>query len=145
MNLEVKVAADRQCVAGLAHRSQALPRVDAVGLPSQPGTTHVGVEVGAPLGFAVDEEVVPVQDGVVTAAEHPAAANRHQRRPTRRDDVESLVGAAAVARSAEFADVAAGPMGTLDREDMVVIGEPAVAGGDTGGGGCDEGREKKER
>jgi hypothetical protein len=145
MNLEVKVAADRQRVAGLAHLSHPLPRVDAVALPNQPWPGHVGVEVGALLGFAVDEEVVAVQDRVVSTAQHPAVADGHQRRATRGDDVEALVSATTAARDTKLADVAAGPVGTPDGKDVVVVGEPAVAGGDTGGGGRGEGCEKKER
>ena len=91
---------------------------------------HVGVEVAAVLAFAVDQQVVAVEDRVVAGAQHPAVAHRDQRRAAGGDDVEALVGAAAAARRAEFADRAAGPVRALDREDVAVEGDAAVAAGD---------------
>jgi hypothetical protein len=54
------------------------------------------------------------------------------------------VAAAAAARGAEFADRAAAAVRALDREDVVVIGEGAVAGGETGRSGGGKRREEEE-
>jgi hypothetical protein len=74
-----------------------------------------------------------------------AAPHRYQRCIAGGDDVEALVGAAAAARGAEFADRAAGSVRALDREDVVVVGGGAVAAGDAADSGCGEGREEEER
>jgi hypothetical protein len=98
----------------------------------------VGVEVAAVLAFAVDQQVVAVENRVVAAAQDAAAPDRDQRRVAGGDDVEALVTAAAAARDAEFADVAARPVWALDREDVVVVRDGAVTagrGGGRGGGG----------
>jgi hypothetical protein len=86
----------------------------------------VGVEVGAALAFAVDQQVVAVEDRVIAAAQHLAVADRYQRRATGSDDVKALVGAAAAAGGAEFADRTAGAVRALDREDVAVEGEATV-------------------
>jgi hypothetical protein len=98
----------------------------------------------------VDHDVIAVEDRVVAGAQDAAAADRHQLGPTGGDDVETLVGAAAVAAGAEFADRAAGSVRALDGEDVAVVGDAAVATGDPGrrrcrqnGGEKDEG--EKER
>jgi len=83
------------------------------------------VAVTAPLPFPVDQEIVAVEDWVIAAAQNLAAAHRHQRRAASGDDVEALVGAPAAARRTELADVAAGPVRALDRENVVVVGEAA--------------------
>jgi hypothetical protein len=70
----------------------------------------VGVEVAAALAFAVDQQVVAVEDRVVAGPEDAAVADRDQRRLAGGDDVEALVGAAAVAAGAELADRAADAM-----------------------------------
>jgi hypothetical protein len=94
----------------------------------------MGIEVGAILAFAVDQEVVAVEDWVIARLQDLAVADRDQRRVAGGDDVEALVGATAAARSAEFADRAAGAVRALDREDVAEIGDGAVIGGDTGRG-----------
>ena len=65
---------------------------------------QVRVEVAAALAFAVDQQVVAVEDRVVAGAPDPAAAHRDQRRPAGGDDVKALVGAPAAARRPELAD-----------------------------------------
>ena len=144
VDLEVEVAADRDCVAGLPHRTDSLSRPDSVALLDQGRAGHMGVEVGAILGFAVDQQVVAVEDWVVAGAQDAAVAYRYQRRVAGGDDVEALVAAAAAAWGAEFADVAARAVGALDREDVVVVGDSAVAGGDASRGRCGEGREEEK-
>jgi hypothetical protein len=104
----------------------------------------VGVEVAAVLGFAVDQQVVAVEDWVVAAAQDAAAPDRYQGRVAGSNDIEALVGPTAAAGGAEFADVAAGAVGALDREDVVVIGDGAVAGGGASRGRCGEGREEEK-
>jgi hypothetical protein len=144
VDLEVKVTTDGDRVAGLPHLADTLTGVDTLAGVNQGRSRHVGVEVGALLAFAVDQQVVAVEDRVVAGMEDNAGSDRDKRRAAGGDDVEALVGAAAAARSAELADVAAGAVRTLDGEDVVVIGEAAVAGGDLGVGGCGEGREEEE-
>jgi hypothetical protein len=132
VDLEMEVAADRDRVAGLPHGADSLACVDAIASLDQGRTGHVGVEVAAVLAFAVDQQVVAVEDRVVAGSQDAAVTNRDQRRVAGGDDVEAFVGAATVARGAEFADRAARAVRALDREDVVVIGDGAVAGGEVG-------------
>ena len=132
VDLEVEVAADRDRVAGLPHGADPLSCPDPLALVDQGRAGHVGVEVAAVLAFAVDQQVVAVEDRVVAAAQDAAVADGHQRRVAGGDDIEALVSAAAAAGGAEFADVAAGAVRALDREDVVVIGDGAVTGRDAG-------------
>jgi hypothetical protein len=106
---------------------------------------HVGVEVAAPLAFAVDQQVVAVEDRVVAAAQDATIADGDQWRVAGGDDVEALVATTAAARGAEFADRAAGAVRALDRKDVVVVGDGAVAGRDAGRSRGDEGREGEEK
>jgi hypothetical protein len=122
----MQVAADGDRVAGLPHRADALSRIDALTAADQSWSRHVGIEVGAILAFAVDQQVVAVEDRVIVAAQDPAVSHRDQRRVAGGDDVKALVGAAAAARGAEFADRAAGAVGALDREDVAVVSDAAV-------------------
>ena len=126
VDLEMQVAADRDRIAGLSHRADSLAGVDTLAAVDQRRPWHVGVEVGAVLAFAVDQQVVAVEDRVVAAAQDLAVAYRDQGRAASGDDVEALVGAAAAARGAEFADWAAGAVRALDGEDVAVEGEAAV-------------------
>jgi hypothetical protein len=96
------------------------------------------------LAFAVDQQVVAVEDRVVAGAQDAAVADRDQRRAAAGDDVEPFVGAPAGAGSAVGADVAAGPVRALDREDVAVVGDAAVAAGDPGRGGRGESREESQ-
>jgi hypothetical protein len=132
VDLEVEVAADRDRVAGLPHRSDALAGVDALAAVNQGRSRHVGVEVGAVLAFAVDQQVVAVEDRVIAGSQDPAVADRDQRCAAGGDDVEAFMGAAAAARGAEFADWAAAAVGALDREEVAEIGDAAIGGGDMG-------------
>jgi hypothetical protein len=83
VDLEVEVTADRDRVAGLPHRADALARVDAVSAMNQGWPGHVGVEVGAVLAFTVNQQVVAVEDRVVAGAQHLAAPHGHERRAAR--------------------------------------------------------------
>lgn len=132
MDLEVQVAADRDRVAGLPHRADALAGEDALAAVDQGRAGHVGVEVGAVLAFAVNQQVVAIEDWVIASAQDCAAADRDQGSAAGGDDVEALVGAPAAAGGAEFTDRAAGAVRTLDWEDVVEIGDAAVGGGDPG-------------
>jgi hypothetical protein len=144
VDLEVEVAADGDRVAGLPHRADALADVDALATVDQSWARHVGVEVGAVLAFAVDQQVVAVEDRVVARLQHLSVSYGYKGRAAGGDDVEALMGAAAAAGRPEFADVATGTVRAVDREDVVVVGEAAVAGDDAGVGRCDEGREKEK-
>jgi hypothetical protein len=104
----------------------------------------VGVEVAAPLAFAVDQQVVAVEDRVVGSAENAAVGDRDQRGLAGGDDVEALVGAAAVAGGAELPDRAAGPVRALDREDVAVVRSPADRAGDASRGRRGQSEEKDE-
>jgi hypothetical protein len=144
VDLEVEVAADRDRVACLPHRAYALAGPDAVSLLDQGRTGHVGVEVAAILAFAVDQQVVAVEDRVVADAQDPPVGDGDQLGPAGGDDVEALVGAAAVARDAEFADGAADAVRALDRKDVAVVGDAAVAADDARRGRGGQGEEKDE-
>ncbi len=127
VDLEVQMAADRDRVAGLPHRADALAGVDAPAAVDQGRAGHVGVEVGAILAFAVDQQVVAVEDRVIAGLQNPAAADGYQRRAAGGDDVKALVGAAAAAGGAELAaDRTAGAVRALDGEDVAVEDETAV-------------------
>jgi len=142
-DLEVEVAADRDRVAGLPHRADSLAGVNALAAVDQGRPGHVGVEVGAILAFAVDQQVVAVEDRVIAGPQNHAIADRRQRGVAGGDDVEALVGAAATAGGAEFADRTAAAVGALDREDVTVEGEAAVGRcKEVGGGRCGESREE---
>jgi hypothetical protein len=134
VDLEVQVAADRDRVAGLPHRSDSLAGVDALAAVDQGRPGHVGVEVAAVLTFAVDQQVVAIEDRVIACPQDLAAADRDQGRAAGSDYVEAFVGAATAPRGTEFADRAAGAVGALDREDVVEIGDAAVGGGNPGRG-----------
>ena len=138
------MATDRDRVAGLPHRADSLACPDPLALVDQGRAGHVGVEVAAVLAFAVDQQVVAVEDRVVAAAQDAAVADGDQRRVAGGDDVEALVGAAAAARGAELADRAAGAVRPLDREDVVVVGDGAVASGEAGRCGSGKRREEEE-
>jgi hypothetical protein len=146
VDLEVEVAADRDRIAGLADGADALALPDAVAPVECGWAGQVSVEVAALLAFAVDQQVVAVEDRVIAGLEHAAIGDRDQRRLAGGDDVEALVGAAAAAGGAEFSYVAAGAVRALDREDVVVVGGAAV-------GRCEEvsrcrggqGREEEKR
>jgi hypothetical protein len=144
VDLEVEVAANRYRVAGLADGADPLPLPDPLALVDQGRARHVGVKVAAVLPFAVDQQVVAVEDRVVAGPEDAAVADRDQLGAAGGDDVEALVGAAAAARSAELADVATGPVRPLDGEDMTVVGDAAGRAGDAGRGGGREDGEKSE-
>jgi hypothetical protein len=141
----MKVAADADRVAGLTDETDRLARIDALAAIDQRHPRHVRVEVAAPLPFAVDQQVVAVENRVIAGAQDSTAANGYQRRAAGGDDVKALVRTAATAGCAEFTDVAAGAVRALDGKDVVAISEAAVGRGDVGGGRCGEGREKEKR
>jgi hypothetical protein len=127
VDLEVEVAADGAGVAGLADEADGLAGKDMVAAMDQGRSRHVGVEVAAVLPFAVDQQVVAVEDRVVAGAEDAAVADGDEWGAAGSEDVEAFVGAAAVAWGAEFTDRAAGSVRALDREDVAVVGDAAVA------------------
>lgn len=138
----MEMATDADRVAGLPHGADALAGEDSITAVERGRVGHVGVEIGALLAFAVDQQVVAVEDGVVAGAQDPPSANGNERRAAGGDDVEAFVPTTAAARSAEFADVAAGAVPASNGEDVVVIGEAAVRRGDAGVGGCGKCREE---
>jgi hypothetical protein len=144
VDLEVEVAADGDRVAGLPHRADGLAGVEALAAVDQCGAWHVGVEVGAVLAFAVDQQVVAVENRVVAGAQDLAVADGDQGRAAGSYDVEALVGATAAAGGAEFANVAAGAVRTVDGEDVVVVGDAAVGSGEAGTGWCGKRREEEK-
>ena len=127
VDLEVEMAADGAGVSGLADRADPLAGPDTIATVDRCRADHVGVEIAALLALAVDQQVVAVEDRVVAHPQHATGRDGNQGRPASRNDVEAFVGAAAVARSAEFADGAAGPVRPVDREEMGVERRCAVA------------------
>jgi hypothetical protein len=65
VDLEVEVATDTDCVARLPHRTDPPAGVDTLAALDQRRSRHVGVEVAAPLPFAVDQYVVAVEHRVM--------------------------------------------------------------------------------
>lgn len=145
VDLEVQVAADGDRVAGLPHRADSLAGVDALAAVDQGRPWHVGVEVASVLAFAVDQQVVAVEDLVIAAAQDLAVTDRYQRRVAGGEDVEALVGATAAAGGAELADRAASAVRALDWEDVTVVGGGAVAIEDLRGGAGGRKREEEKR
>jgi hypothetical protein len=127
VDLEMEMTTDGTGIARLPHRPDSLAGVDALAAVDQGWPRHVGVEVGAVLAFAVDQQVIAVEDRVIAGPQHLAVADRYQRCVAGGDDVEAFVGAAAVAGGPEFADRAAGAVWALDREDVAVEGGGAIA------------------
>jgi len=140
--MEMTAGPDR--IAGFADRADPLALPDPLATADKSRARHMGVEIAAPLAFAVDQQVVTVEDRVVAAAQNAAVADRDERGPAGGDDVEPLVDAAATAADAEFADGAADAVRALDREDVAVVREAADRAGDLGRGGSREDREKGE-
>jgi hypothetical protein len=133
VDLEMEVTADGAGVAGLADRADSLAGVDAVAAVERRRARQVGVEVAAPLPFAVDRQVVAVEHRVVAGLQDAAAAYGDQRRAAGGDDVEALVDPPAAARRAELADRATGAVRALDREDVVAVEQTTVVDGASGG------------
>lgn len=125
----MQVTADADRVPGLPHRTDPLTGVDAFAAMNQRQSRHVSVEVSAVLTFTVNQQVVAVENRVVSGAEHPAVANRNQRRAAGGDDVEPFMPATTTARRTELTDVAARAVRTINGKDMVTVGKAAVVGG----------------
>ncbi len=81
---------------------------------------HVRVPVLAPLPQAPDDDVVPVEAGVVCALDDRPGDGGRQWRAAAGSDVEALVDASAVPRSSELADRPARPVWSTDREEVAV-------------------------
>ena len=141
--MQVAAGADR--VAGFPDRADPLALEDELALADPGRARHVGVEVAALLGFAVDQREVAVEDGVVADLAHAAVADRDQRRAAGGGDVEPFVDAAVVARRVVDPDRAAFAMRTLDREDVAVVGRAAVAAAELGAGGSGAERDRQQR
>lgn len=120
-DLEVEVAADAACVAGLPNRADALAGPDARARMDRGRPRQVGVEVAAPLPFTVDRQVVAVENLVEATTQHPAAPHRDKRRAAIRNDVEPFVPPAAAPRRTELADRPSRPMRSPHREYVGVV------------------------
>ena len=140
MDLEVQVAAGAGGVAGFAHEPNRLALPQTLPAPHRGRPREVGIEVGAPLAFAVDQQVVAVEDWIEAAPQDPTVAHRDQSGAAGGGDVEAFVDAAAAARRVEFANRSPYPMRTLHREDVAVIGRATGAAADLG-----EGRRGRQR
>src|SRR5436305_3657169 len=133
VNLEMEVAAEAAGIAGFADRADPLSLPHPLA-PVDPGrAAHMGVEVAALLAFAVDQQVVAVENRVVVPPEDAAVAHRHQLGAAGGGDVEAFVDAAAAARRVVLPDRTAHPMRPLHREDVAVVGDAAVAAGTSRG------------
>jgi hypothetical protein len=129
VDLEVEVAADGAGVPGPADGADPLPSPNAVTTLNGRRPDQVGVEVAAALALAVNQQVIAVEDGVITGAQDAAGGRGEEGRAACGDDVKALVSAAAAARNAELADVAASPVRAGDGEDVGVELGGAIAGG----------------
>jgi hypothetical protein len=84
----------------------------------------VGVPVLAPLAQSPDDDVVAVESRVVGALDYGAGGDGRQRRAAAGGDVEALVAPAAVPRSVEFTDRAAGAVCPPHWEEVAVKSHP---------------------
>lgn len=132
MNLEVEVTAGADSVTGFTYRADPLALPDPLSVVEACLVRHVGVEVAAVLAFSVDQHVPAVEDRVEAAAQHVAVADRDQLGTAGGGDVEAFVDATAAARRVELADRPPRAVRSLDREDVAVIGDAAVAAGNLG-------------
>ncbi len=144
VDLEVEMAADGAGVSGLADCADRLAGPDQIAVVNRRRVDHVGVEIAALLALAVDQQVVAVEDRVVTHPQHAAGRDGNQWRMAGGDDVEAFVAAAAAARRTELADRAAGPVRPVDREDVGIERRCAVAARNGGRRRRDEGNEEDE-
>lgn len=144
VDLEMEVAADRPGVTGLAHGADSLSGPDGGAAMKRRGTAQVRVEVASLLPFAVDQQVVAVEDRVVTGAEHLAASHSDQRRAAGRHDVEAFMPAPTAAGRAVFTDRPPRPMRPLHRKDVVVVTDGAVGSDELGGRRSGERREQRK-
>lgn len=78
MDLEVEVAAGAGGVAGVADGADPLALPDALTPADRRRPPQVGVEVAPRLPFAVDQQIVAVELGVVAAAQDAAVADGDQ-------------------------------------------------------------------
>jgi hypothetical protein len=92
----------------------------------------------------VDQQVIAVEDRVKIRLQNPAVADGDQLGLAGGDDVETLVGAAAVAAGAKFADGAADPVRTLNREYVAEIGSAPDGARDASRGRGGQGEEEDE-
>jgi hypothetical protein len=138
VDLEVEVAAGAGGVAGFADAAERLSLPEALATVDGGRAGEVGVEVAAVLVFAVDQDVVAIEDRVEADPAHAAVANRDEPGAAGRGDVEAFVDATAAAGRVELADRAADAVGALDREDVAVEGQAADGAGDPGRSRCGE-------
>lgn len=104
-DLEMEVAADGSGVAGSADGADGLAGPNAVAPAHERRPAQVGIEVGARLGGAVNEEEVAIEDRVVAAAQDASGSRRQQGRAAGSNHVEPLVDTAAAARGAERSEL----------------------------------------
>lgn len=76
MDLEVEVAASPGRVAGFANRADPLPLSNPLPPTHPRRPREMGIEVAALLPFAVDQQVVAVENRVEASAQDLAVANR---------------------------------------------------------------------
>jgi hypothetical protein len=145
VDLEVEVAAEAASVAGFADGADPLSLPHPLAPLDARGSRHVGVEVAALLAFAVDQQVVAVEDRVVALLQDAAVADRDQLGPAGGRDVEAFVDAAAAARRVVIADRPASSVRPLDREDVPVVRDAAVAAPDRRGGWCCRAKRENQR
>jgi hypothetical protein len=144
VDLEVEVATGAGGVAGFADETERLALPEALAAVDGSRARQVGVEVAAVLAFAVDQGVIAIEDWVEAGPAHATVADRDKPRAAGGGDVEAFVDAAAVARRVELADRAAETVGTLDREDVAVVGKAADWAGGPGRGRRGEDGKKSE-
>jgi hypothetical protein len=118
----MEVTANRDRVAALADGADPLSLPNPLAPPDQRRPRQMRVEVAAVLAFAVEQQEVAIEDRVVADPQDPTVGDRDQRGAAGGNDVEALVGAAAVAVGTEFADAAPDAVRAPDREDVAVVG-----------------------
>jgi GNAT superfamily N-acetyltransferase len=144
MDLKVEMAAGAGRVAGFADRTDTLTLPDELSPVDTCRPREVGVEVAPLLPFTMDQDVVAVEDGVEPGPQDLSVAHRDELGPASGGYVEAFVDAAAAARRVIFPDRPTYSMRPLNRENVAIVGNPAIATGDLGKGRPNEAREREE-
>ena len=124
--MEMATGADG--IAGCADRADPLTRQDPIAAVNPGRAPQVRVEVPAVLTFAVDQQVIAVQDRVVAAAQYPTAGHRDQLGAAGGDDVEALMSSPPAARRPKLPDSPPRPVRPGNRKYVPVVRPPAVTG-----------------
>ena len=126
MDLEVEVAAGAGGIAGFADDPNRLALPEPLAAADRGRAGEVGVEIAAALAFAVDQDVVAVEDRVVAGLPDAPIADGYQPGAAASGDVKPFMDPPPIARRMKFPDRPSKPMSPLNRKDVPVIGSPTI-------------------